>query len=212
MLAILDRRRSGAAVPSAHPYRRERALAQRREALNRYSDWLAGAEAPTSSHAGGDRLGESACIGEVLALQSGRAGGMATNCIPVSTAGAIEDPAQRNLKDRLPTLGNLRGTVTGASGRLSAENLAAEELAVSAVMGSPAVGLASEVAGFVPTVPDWALDGHTIEGKRMGRGLAYFREHSAKLVPPAKPDVYEAEAYRLLEVKQRKVRRDLFDE
>ena len=38
-----------------------------------------------------------------------------------------------------------------------------------------AVGLASEVAGFVPTVPDWALDGHTVAGKRMGRGLAYFR-------------------------------------
>jgi hypothetical protein len=50
----------------------------------------------------------------------------------------------------------------------------------------------------VPTVPDWALDGHTIEGKRMGRGLAYFREHSAKLVPPVKPGDYEAEAYRLL--------------
>jgi hypothetical protein len=64
----------------------------------------------------------------------------------------------------------------------------------------------------VPTVPDWALDGHTIEGKRMGRGLAYFREHSAKLVPPVKPDDYEAKAYRLLGLKQGKVKRDLFDE
>jgi replication-associated recombination protein RarA len=75
-----------------------------------------------------------------------------------------------------------------------------------------AVGLASEVEGFVPTVPDWALDGHTVAGKRMGRGLAFFREHSAKLVPPVKPDAYEDEAYRLLELKQRKVKRDLFDE
>jgi hypothetical protein len=73
-----------------------------------------------------------------------------------------------------------------------------------------AVGLASEVEGFVPPVPDWALDGHTIEGKRMGRGLAHFREHSAKLVPPVKPDDYEAEAYRLLELKRGK--RDLFGE
>ena len=73
-----------------------------------------------------------------------------------------------------------------------------------------AVGLASEVEGFVPTIPDWALDGHTIEGKRMGRGLPYFREHSAQLVPPVKPDVYEDEAYRLLELKRGK--RDLFDE
>ena len=62
----------------------------------------------------------------------------------------------------------------------------------------------------MPTIPDWAKDGHTIEGKRMGRGLAYFREHSAQLVPPVEPDAYEDEAYRLLELKQGK--RDLFDE
>jgi hypothetical protein len=73
-----------------------------------------------------------------------------------------------------------------------------------------AVGLASEVEGFVPTVPDWALDGHTVAGKRMGRGLAFFREHSAKLVPPVAKDQYEDEAYRLLELKRGK--RDLFDE
>jgi hypothetical protein len=73
-----------------------------------------------------------------------------------------------------------------------------------------AVGLASEVEGFVPTIPDWAKDGHTIEGKKMGRGLAYFREHSAKLVPPMAKDQYEDEAYRLLELKQGK--RDLFGE
>jgi hypothetical protein len=46
----------------------------------------------------------------------------------------------------------------------------------------------------------------------MGRGLSYFREHAAQLVPPVKPDAYEGEAYRLLELKQRKVKRDLFDE
>jgi replication-associated recombination protein RarA len=74
-----------------------------------------------------------------------------------------------------------------------------------------AVGLVSEVEGFVPTVPDWALDGHTVAGKRMGRGLAFFREHSAKLVPPVAKDQYEDEAYRLLELKRGKVKRDLFD-
>ena len=73
-----------------------------------------------------------------------------------------------------------------------------------------AVGLASEVEGFVPTIPDWALDGHTVAGKRMGRGLAFFREHSAQLVPPVEKDQYEDEAYRLLELKRGK--RDLFDE
>jgi hypothetical protein len=73
-----------------------------------------------------------------------------------------------------------------------------------------AVGLANQIEDKVPVIPDWALDGHTIEGKRMGRGPAYFREHSAQLVPPVKPDAYEDEAYRLLELKQGK--RDLFDE
>ena len=44
-----------------------------------------------------------------------------------------------------------------------------------------------------------------------------FREHSAKLVPPAAKDDYEDEAYRMLELKakqdKQKVRpADLFDE
>jgi hypothetical protein len=51
----------------------------------------------------------------------------------------------------------------------------------------------------------------------MGRGLAYFREHSAQLVPPVAKDPYEDEAYRLLELKLKKtkskpVSEDLFDE
>ena len=53
---------------------------------------------------------------------------------------------------------------------------------------------------------------HTLAGRRQGRGLRHFREHSAKLVPPVKPDVYEDEAYRLLELKRGKVKRDLLDE
>ncbi len=44
----------------------------------------------------------------------------------------------------------------------------------------------------------------------MGRGLAYFREHSAQLVPPVTKDAHEDEAYRLLELKRGK--RDLLDE
>lgn len=35
-----------------------------------------------------------------------------------------------------------------------------------------AVGIASQVAGFVPVIPDWANDGHTIAGKKLGRGIA----------------------------------------
>jgi hypothetical protein len=51
----------------------------------------------------------------------------------------------------------------------------------------------------------------------MGRALAYFREHSARLVPPVAKDQYEDETYLMLELKakqgEQKVRpADLFDE
>lgn len=65
-----------------------------------------------------------------------------------------------------------------------------------------AVGLAALLEGYVPTVPDWADDQHTLRGKRLGRGLEYFRQESTKLhPPPAEPDPYEDEAYRLWELK-----------
>ena len=63
-----------------------------------------------------------------------------------------------------------------------------------------AVGRGNLIGGKVPVIPDWALDGHTYEGKKRGRGLAFFREQSAKLVPPVPKDEYEDEAYRLLEL------------
>ena len=66
-----------------------------------------------------------------------------------------------------------------------------------------AVGLRSMLEGFVPTIPDWANDRHTIAGKKMGRGLDHFRKEGAKLVPPpTADDPYEAEAYRLWQIKQ----------
>jgi hypothetical protein len=61
-----------------------------------------------------------------------------------------------------------------------------------------AVGQAAELEHYVPTIPEWANDGHTLAGKRQGRGLDYFRTVSTVLIPPpAAPDPYEAEAYRL---------------
>jgi replication-associated recombination protein RarA len=80
-----------------------------------------------------------------------------------------------------------------------------------------AIGQGNLIGGKVPVIPDWALDGHTLAGKKMGRGLDYFREHSAKLVPPAAKDQYEDEAYRMLELKARQGKQkvkpaDLFDE
>lgn len=65
-----------------------------------------------------------------------------------------------------------------------------------------ATGLASLLERKKPVVPDWAKDGHTAAGKRLGRGLEYFRTESTKLVPePEHPDPYEDEAFRLLAIK-----------
>jgi replication-associated recombination protein RarA len=61
-----------------------------------------------------------------------------------------------------------------------------------------AIGQGNLIGGTIPVIPDWAKDGHTYEGKKRGRGLDYFREHSAKLVPQPPKDVYEDEAYRML--------------
>lgn len=48
-----------------------------------------------------------------------------------------------------------------------------------------AVGLRSLLEGYVPAIPDWALDQHTLAGKKLGRGLDHFRNEGAKLVPAA---------------------------
>jgi hypothetical protein len=67
-----------------------------------------------------------------------------------------------------------------------------------------AIGLASEFEGFIPQIPDWAYDMHTIEGKKKGRGLDHFRQEGALLdPPPEKPDRYEEEFYRLIALKRR---------
>lgn len=68
-------------------------------------------------------------------------------------------------------------------------------------------GLRSLLENYIPRIPDWADDAHTLRGKRLGRGLEYFRTESTKLVPPpAVPDPYEDEAYRLWELKARRAR------
>jgi hypothetical protein len=61
-----------------------------------------------------------------------------------------------------------------------------------------AIGLAAELEGFVPIIPEWTADSYTLAGKRQGRGLEYFSTVSTVLIPsPAEPDPYESEAYRL---------------
>ncbi len=67
-----------------------------------------------------------------------------------------------------------------------------------------AIGWPNYYGKSVPTVPDWALDGHTREGKKMGRGRDYFRKESTKLIPPpAQDDAYIEEAYAAWELRDR---------
>ncbi|MBA4033195.1 MAG: hypothetical protein C0480_01125 [Bradyrhizobium sp.] len=65
-----------------------------------------------------------------------------------------------------------------------------------------AVGWAAILEGAVPVIPDWANDQHTLQGRRLGRGLQHFREVSTLLVPPAPKDAYEDDAYRLWALRQ----------
>jgi replication-associated recombination protein RarA len=66
-----------------------------------------------------------------------------------------------------------------------------------------AIGLRSMLEQFAPTIPDYALDMHTMKGKAMWRGLDHFRNEGAKLIPPpTEPDPFEDEAYRLWQIKQ----------
>jgi len=61
-----------------------------------------------------------------------------------------------------------------------------------------AIGLRAQLEGFVPEIPDWVNDQHTLAGKKLGRGLDHFRKEGAKLIPePTEPDPYIEEAYRL---------------
>ena len=42
-----------------------------------------------------------------------------------------------------------------------------------------AIGLRSQLEDYVPAIPDFALDQHTLQGRAMGRGLEHFREQRA---------------------------------
>ena len=43
-----------------------------------------------------------------------------------------------------------------------------------------AIGLREQLEGYVPAIPDFANDQHTI-GRKMGRGLDHFREEGAQV-------------------------------
>jgi replication-associated recombination protein RarA len=71
-----------------------------------------------------------------------------------------------------------------------------------------AIGLRSLLTGHKPTIPDWANDGHTLAGKRLGRGLDFFREVSTLLdKPPDSKDAYEDDAFAMWELRGRHKRK-----
>jgi replication-associated recombination protein RarA len=64
-----------------------------------------------------------------------------------------------------------------------------------------AIGLRAQLTDYTPTVPDWAFDMHTVEGRRRGRGLDHFRTEGARLHPPAESDEYEEQAYEMWKIR-----------
>ena len=77
-----------------------------------------------------------------------------------------------------------------------------------------AVGLANQIDGHVPVIPDWAHDHHTIEGRKLGRGLDHFRSVKAhgwcRLRQRTSTTTKPIEMLKLKA--QRRPKRDLFDE
>ncbi|MCO8294354.1 AAA family ATPase [Tetragenococcus halophilus] len=49
--------------------------------------------------------------------------------------------------------------------------------------------------GYVPEIPDFALDKHTTRGKEMGRGSEQFLHEASKVIPQAKVDNDYKEQY-----------------
>ena len=75
-----------------------------------------------------------------------------------------------------------------------------------------ACGLRELLHGYVPVIPDWAMDMHTAQGKRRGRGLEHFRYEAARLFEwsdedednplPVGEDEYTEEAFLLFTEKK----------
>lgn len=49
--------------------------------------------------------------------------------------------------------------------------------------------------GYVPEIPDYALDKHTVRGQKMGRGSKHFYEEACIVTPQAKVDNNYREEY-----------------
>ena len=62
----------------------------------------------------------------------------------------------------------------------------------------------AQTNGASPTIPDYALDMHTMKGKAMGRGLDHFRKEKARkpMLGADRTDLQIEEAYRLWAIKQ----------
>ena len=49
--------------------------------------------------------------------------------------------------------------------------------------------------GYIPEIPDIALDKHTVRGQAMGRGSEHFLHEASKVIPQAKVDNDYKEQY-----------------
>lgn len=60
-----------------------------------------------------------------------------------------------------------------------------------------AIGLKGLLTKYTPQIPDEALDKHTAEGRRLGRGLDHWINEGAKLAGDPPQDQYFDEAYQM---------------
>ena len=67
--------------------------------------------------------------------------------------------------------------------------------------------LESERGGALPEIPDYALDMHTAEGKRLGRGLLHFMEEGARVDDelPDRDTTYRKRVLDLIEASEGRV-------
>lgn len=71
-----------------------------------------------------------------------------------------------------------------------------------------AIGLRNLLGGGRPEIPDHAIDMHTSEGKRLGRGLDHFRTVGALLQGNPPKDAFEDEAYEMWAIKRNRTAKD----
>jgi hypothetical protein len=74
--------------------------------------------------------------------------------------------------------------------------------------GRAGAQISTSPSHYVPTVPDFALDQHTLAGWRKGRGLALSARKARGSCRPAETNAYADEAARLWRIRARRRPKD----